>query len=76
MFPLCRERQQIGMLWVEWFRRLKWHTTDLEASVIFFNMEYMFMKAVCNFSPHFSYADFFAQVMQQETLVEMPVYQS
>ena len=36
VFPLCRERPRIVMLWVEWFGRLKWRATGLEASLLSF----------------------------------------
>ena len=36
VFPRCRERPWIVMLWVEWFGRLKWRATGLEPSPHFF----------------------------------------
>ena len=36
VFPLCRERPRIVILWVEWFGRLKWRAIGLEASLLSF----------------------------------------
>ena len=37
VFPWCRERLQIIMLWAEWFGRLKWHgNVSLETDLSFF----------------------------------------
>ena len=36
VFPWCRERPYILMLWVEWLGRLKLRATGLDASLSFF----------------------------------------
>ena len=52
MLPLCRERLQIVIFRVEWFGRLKWRETGLEASLSFiFDITKMSAEAVCKFPP-------------------------
>ena len=40
VFPWCRKRPQIVILWVEWFGKLKLLATGLEASLSFFFQHY------------------------------------
>jgi len=37
VFPRCKDSRQIVMLWWEWWGRLKWRATGLDASVSFFS---------------------------------------
>ena len=58
MLPWSRERPQIVMMWVEWFRRLKWCPTGLEAFLLFYSTSRRYSRKFC---PCLCYVDFFAQ---------------
>ena len=50
VFPWCKDKPQIVMLWWEWLGRSKWRATGLDASV--------FSEAVLQSSPLFTYVDY------------------
>ena len=79
VFLWCWERPQIVILWVDWFGRLKWRVTDLEASLTFLHHEGVRGRCLQVFSLFLLCRLFLysvLQVMQLMTLVEMHVNRS
>ena len=59
MFPWCKDKPQIVMLWWEGLGRLKWRATGLAVSVSFFSTSPRCSesKVVRQSSPCFAYVD-------------------
>ena len=60
VFPWCKDRPLIVMLWWKWLGRLNCRATCFDASVSLFSTSHVFAKAVRQSSPCFAYVDFLA----------------